>query len=39
MKELYERPIIDEIVFDTQAVMSGNVVEPSDNEIEDGGTQ
>ena len=23
MKEIYERPMIDEIIFDTKAVMSG----------------
>jgi len=26
MKELYEKPIIDEIIFDTKAVMSGEFI-------------
>ena len=38
MKELYERPMIDEIIFDTKAVMS-NIAVPSDSEIEEGGEQ
>ena len=38
MKELYERPMIDEIIFDTKAVMSGDMgYGPSG--IEEGGEQ
>ena len=37
MKELYERPMIDEIIFDTKAVMSGNIADVSNKAIEDTG--
>ena len=35
MKELYERPMIDEIIFDTKAVMNGAL--PGGESIEDAG--
>ena len=37
MKEMYERPMIDEIIFDTEAVMRVDIVNPSG--IEEGGEQ
>lgn len=35
MREMYERPMIDEIIFDTKAVMSGDIAKGSDREIEE----